>query len=221
MRSGDASIYAPGDTCQRLGSSGSAEYISFSAAISDKEAPPVFHGILHRCINDEVAALLRLLEQCRRFESPMNEQKSALYLSALLCAFYEKHAASVPNPHVMQMKQYIHDHLFEQLTPAGVSRAIYLSPNYCNRIFKRYTGESISGYIIRTRIEEAHRRILRGVPLSEVSVSLGYHDYSYFSRQFRKVTGQSPLQLRLRYTEEMRGAEQTAASESDKKLAKS
>ena len=26
LRSGDAIIYAPGDTCQRLGSSGSAEY---------------------------------------------------------------------------------------------------------------------------------------------------------------------------------------------------
>ena len=180
----------------------------------------MFHGILRRCINDEVAALLRLLEQCRQTECAMNEQKRTWYLSALLCVLYEKHALSVPNPHVVQMKQYIADHLFEKLTPASVSRAVYLSPNFCNRIFKRYTGESISDYIIRRRVAEAQRMILRGVPLSEASSSLGYHDYSYFSRQFRKVTGQSPLQFRLRYTEETRSIRKTAVSESDKNLPK-
>ena len=206
LHAGDTIIFVPGDTRERI-AGGSAEYMSINAEITPEDNLPPIRGVLYGCIGDEIRTLVQLLEDCRRSETAMTVQKSIFYLSALCCVLYEKQIFSVPNRHVTQMKQYIAAHMGESLTLTQISRAVYLSPNYCNRIFRRYTGESISGYIIRTRIEEAKRMIVRRVPLSEISSALGYRDYCYFSHQFRKLTGQSPAEYRHRYAENERAAQ--------------
>lgn len=206
LHAGDAVIFVPGDIRERI-AGGSAEYMSINAEIMPEDTLPPIRGVLYGCIDNEVRTLIQLLEECRRSDTPMALQKSILYLSALCCNLYEKQVFSVPNRHVMQIKQYIAAHTGEPLSLLQISRAVYLSPNYCNRIFRRYTGESISGYIIRTRIEEAKRMIIRRVPLSEISAVLGYRDYCYFSHQFRKLTGQSPAEYRHRYAENERAAQ--------------
>ncbi len=201
LSEGDAIVFFPGDTRERyLG--GTAEYVSFNAEISPNDKLPKFNGIINNCMDDEVSTLIRLYEESRCSNTECSEQKCEQYLYLLYLSLYEKSKTPINNHYVTSMKQYISEHLSEQITLQQLSRAIYLSPNYCNKLFRTHTGMSLSTYIIRAKIEEAMNRILRGDSLADISSELGYKDYCYFSRQFKKTVGKSPTEFRQSYTED-------------------
>ena len=76
---------------------------------------------------------------------------------------------------------------------SGMSRTNYI------RIFEAATGTSPISYLIKLRIEEASR-LLRTSDRSvtEIGFDVGFSDSNYFSRQFRKLQGESPREYRKR-----------------------
>ena len=174
----------------------------FNAEISEHDELPMFSGIVKNCFDDEITNIIRLYEDARYSSSELSERKCTQYLQLLYLSLYEKSIAPVRNRHVTSIQQYILNHLRENITLTQISNAVYLSPNYCNRIFRTHMGMSISTYIMRTKMEEAMKCILNGESLTNISASLGYKDYCYFSRQFKKTTGKTPTEFRQSYTEE-------------------
>ena len=68
---------------------------------------------------------------------------------------------------------------------------------YLNRLFFKYTGQTIHKYVINKRISEAKRLILGSeLSLSEISERVGFNNYSFFSSYFKKDCGVSPLAFR-------------------------
>lgn len=52
-------------------------------------------------------------------------------------------------------------------------------------------------YVARLRVAEAKRLLRRReLSITEVAQAVGYGDYAYFSRVFKKLTGISPRQYR-------------------------
>ena len=71
--------------------------------------------------------------------------------------------------------------------------------NYCyfSQIFKKHAKQSFIGYLVKLRIQKAEELILHSrMPLYEISEKVGYDDYSYFSRIFKKCKGISPTDIR-------------------------
>ena len=67
--------------------------------------------------------------------------------------------------------------------------------NHINKLVKRETGKSLSEYIRYVRIKHAKTLIFEeGVSLSEISMRLGYFDYSHFYKAFYKETGMIPTE---------------------------
>ncbi|WP_186328752.1 response regulator [Bacillus sp. X1(2014)] len=96
------------------------------------------------------------------------------------------------------VKQYIRNHLGEQrLTREEIANYVYLNPDYLTRLFKKQTGVSISEYLQQQRIEYA-KELLAGtnLPVSEVALSVGYSNFSYFSTIFKKATEFNPMEYR-------------------------
>ena len=60
-------------------------------------------------------------------------------------------------------------------------------------LFKKELGVNLTNYIMNYRIEKA-KELLRSTNLRsyEIAEKVGFLDESYFSRTFKKVTGQSP-----------------------------
>lgn len=84
----------------------------------------------------------------------------------------------------------------EEVTLAAVSREFGLSAPYICRIFKKYTSLTLTAYVNELRCTRASALILNGVALENAAEQTGFHDYNYFSRIFKKITGMSPSAFR-------------------------
>ena len=69
-----------------------------------------------------------------------------------------------------------------------------------NRICRAVVGESPLAYIHRQVIEEAKRSLVHtAMPVTSIGYELGFIDSAYFSRFFKKHTGESPSAFAARY----------------------
>lgn len=76
---------------------------------------------------------------------------------------------------------------------AGLSRT-YFSP-----VFKEVAGMGIQDYLIRTRINKA-KDLLSNINLTikQIAYEVGFRDPNHFSRTFKKETGITPTNWRLK-----------------------
>lgn len=101
------------------------------------------------------------------------------------------------NDIVDRVKQYIGEHLTEELSVILIANTLYITPNYLSRLFKKETGEGCYEYIVRKRIEKAKFLLeTTNLPTSRVGHMVGYRDTNYFSMAMKKNTGMSPTRYR-------------------------
>ncbi|OXL83265.1 hypothetical protein BCV73_09365 [Paenibacillus sp. SSG-1] len=136
---------------------------------------------------------IQLLE-LGKLEDVERDLKTCLAAQRLIPALSEKES----HPSVIQRVQgYIAEHLHEPITREQLACCVHLNPAYLSRLFKRETGESITDYILRERMEAAKEMIRESsMPISDVAKSLGYYNFSHFSKMFKKVHHASPQQVR-------------------------
>jgi AraC-like DNA-binding protein len=81
--------------------------------------------------------------------------------------------------------------------PAEYAQKLNLSIPYLNECVRNTTGHSVSHHIQQRVMLEAKRLLFHSdQSLKEIAATLGYDDYTYFSRLFTKVSGVAPLSFR-------------------------
>jgi AraC-like DNA-binding protein len=94
---------------------------------------------------------------------------------------------------VNQIREYIDGNYFEDLSLSILSDMFHKESSSLSRAFKKTTGVNLMFYITQTRVERAKEYLHDGkLSIKEISELVGYGDYAYFSRIFRKMTGKSP-----------------------------
>jgi two-component system response regulator YesN len=98
---------------------------------------------------------------------------------------------------VKVIKDYINDNYHEPISLNMIAENIYLSPSYISDLFKKQTGENITDYLAKVRIEKA-KILLKDLQIKsyEIGEMVGYKDPAYFSKVFKKVVGVSPNEYR-------------------------
>ena len=92
---------------------------------------------------------------------------------------------------------YIANHYSEDLSAEVLASAVYLTPDYLSRLFKKSTGKSISQYIRQYRMEKAKDALLHTrKKVIDIGIQSGYPNYSYFCQSFREYFGSSPEKYR-------------------------
>jgi AraC-like DNA-binding protein len=85
-------------------------------------------------------------------------------------------------------------YLDPDLTLARLARKLVVPAKQLSEAINRGTGENVSRYINRLRIEEACRLLLSGTPVTVAMLESGFNTKSNFNREFLRVAGQSPSQ---------------------------
>ena len=98
---------------------------------------------------------------------------------------------------IASLKEYIQDHLNEDLSLHRLSEVCHFHPVYMSRVFKEAEGVTIGDYINRVRLEKA-KELLTGSRMTvlEISRQMGFATDNYFCRWFRRQTGFSPHRFR-------------------------
>lgn len=105
---------------------------------------------------------------------------------------------------IFQTKWLIREQISNpELNVKHIAEKLHCSADYLSHLFNKATGEKLTHYIQRIRIDGA-RLALESTQLyiSEIAFSSGFQDPAYFARVFRKLTGESPQAYRDRMNEE-------------------
>lgn len=96
--------------------------------------------------------------------------------------------------------RYIEEHLRDpDLSPARVAAGLRISPRYLRTLSAR-SGEKVSAYIMRRRLEECAKQIRNptwlGHTLTEIAFAWGFNSAPYFTRAFHDHFGVTPRDYR-------------------------
>ncbi|WP_052088276.1 response regulator [Paenibacillus wynnii] len=108
---------------------------------------------------------------------------------------------------ISKVKQYISEsYNDDQLSLQDISRQIGVSPSHMSKVFSQVTGQTMTEYLTGTRIRKA-MELLKTTrhKTFEIAFEVGYNDQHYFSNQFKKVTGMTPMEYRKQGTADEKG----------------
>jgi two-component system response regulator YesN len=96
-----------------------------------------------------------------------------------------------------EVKAHIDHYYQDPISLETIAQHFFISKEHLSRSFKVFTGENMSDYMVRKRMEKAKELIVeQGLAIKHVAQMTGYADIAYFYRVFKKHYGFTPGQLR-------------------------
>jgi len=96
-----------------------------------------------------------------------------------------------------QFKALLTAHVRTIKSPSAYASKLNVSSGYLNEAVKKVTGSTVSYWIGQELFSEAKRLLnYTEADVKQIAHELGYSDYAYFIRTFRKMSGMSPLGFR-------------------------
>jgi AraC family transcriptional regulator len=95
-----------------------------------------------------------------------------------------------------RVKEYIQEHLHQDLKLVELSAIAQLSPYHFLRLFKQQMKITPHQYILQCRIDRAKHLLQHSnLSIAEISVRTGFCDQSHLTRSFKRIVGVTPKQL--------------------------
>lgn len=95
------------------------------------------------------------------------------------------------------IRAYVRENYSRDISMQDAARAMNYSEVYFCRLFKQCFDQNFTAYLTRLRVKEA-KKLLEDprANIKDVSRSVGYSDSKYFSKIFKRITGQLPSEYR-------------------------
>ena len=113
------------------------------------------------------------------------------------CRLVRKNNMKHYSPQVQKAITFIDSDLAATLNLRSISQALNISSSYLSATFKKETGQTLTEFINRKRIHYAKQLLTSThLQIQTIAQHCGILDVHYFSKVFKRITGQTPRQYR-------------------------
>lgn len=170
------------------------DYVSFNFT---SEAAPELPYYIESAYHSEIALIISALDRIASKPQLSAYDRGAELLSSIVSLLEDYERAEKMSPLTISILGYIHRNYKSRVTLADLAESFFFSAGYCEAVFSEDMGRSVIDYVLELRISEAERLLLESsAPLSAIAEEVGFSDYNYFSRVFRRRVGISPKEYR-------------------------
>ncbi len=158
-----------------------------------------------RLTGSALAEAAELQQHLSESAKPLDQETTISRIKLLLLSIFRENfgelfeAVSPPkhrNP-VWLAENHIAENLSRPLPVDELARLCGLSRRHFYRCFESEYGMPVNEFIRRRRIRQAAHELQHTKrPLKEIAADAGFHNLSYFTRQFRKAYSTTPAQFR-------------------------
>ena len=196
LQKNDAIFLPPGTIRSREESRGELRFVSFNFA-APKGVDFPFPMYMPGCITQNIQRLVTLYPPSHLSSFYHAKEKCVNMLNYILFELLDAAELRCDNEHVRKILYYIEEHITEELTLQTISQVVNLSREYTSYIFKRETGKTLTAYVNERKLLLAKEMIQGGeMSLTDVADYLGYENYSYFCRIFKRYLETTPKALK-------------------------
>ena len=150
-----------------------------------------------------ITPILRQIELEVLTKQPGGEALTELKLRELLillarsCAQQEEKPDGVAEKRLRKVRSAVFSQLNRPWTVAQMASLAYLSPSRFHALYKAVFGISPMDDLIHARVDTAKNRLSdTDETVQNLSEQLGYRNVTHFCRQFKQLTGMTPVQFR-------------------------
>jgi YesN/AraC family two-component response regulator len=142
-------------------------------------------------VQEQLKAIARALDARGMGESETAEEgEGAAFLP-------EAAEADEPGQIISSMHRLIAQRYNKDPSLLSLSRQLHLHQGYLGQQIKRLTGKTFHQHVTALRMQKARRLLLTtGQSVKEIAHAVGISDVDYFTSQFRRETGKTPVQFR-------------------------
>ncbi len=98
---------------------------------------------------------------------------------------------------INQVVQHINTHFMNKITLEKLADHFHINASYLSRLFKQEMETTFNIYLNQVRIKRAKELLKEtNMVILDIAIYVGYEDQSYFSKVFKKNTGQTPYQFK-------------------------
>lgn len=155
-------------------------------------------GAVHRDMGQLADTVFLKVQENTTLESSARATANLAAISELIY----RAATQTTTPHAQRDKvrpvmAYIRENYARELIPEQLADLFDISYSYLRCIFKKRTGRSVKQYITHVRMQQARTLLLdTELPPKQIARRVGYRDYLYFMRVFKRETGMTAGDVR-------------------------
>ncbi len=154
------------------------------------------HNIIQRIIREHAAAESYRNVLCSGL---VLELLSEITRESIRCAYAHHQVSPGSVLYSEQAIGYISSHIGEKITVADIAKEIGISGGYLSNTFKAVTSQTLIEYISRVKINRVKELLVsKNLTLREAGERVGIYDENYLSRIFKKYTGMTARDFKLR-----------------------
>ncbi len=196
LRENDALLSVPGATQERLMGKEEVHYVSFNFTLRPN-ASLSMPTYMPQVISREIRAVISVFSQSHLSPLYHSTEKAVNLLNYILFEIQDTLAMESNNDAVSAIIKYIDGSLSSPVSLSRIAEHVHLSREYVAHIFKRETGKTVIEYANERKMLIAKALILEDrLSLQDIALTLGFSNYSYFSKVFKKHFNTSPVRFK-------------------------
>lgn len=202
LRENDALLLVPGTVRERHKSDKSAHYVIFNytSAKPNDISKSLF---MRAAVNQTIRKLLDSYPYTY-YDRPQKEPNQKInkvlpnLFNCILTELFDSLNYHTENVNVLNAINYINDNITSPISLKDISDHIHLSNEHTSRIFKKEMGITVTDYINNQKMQLAKDMLTSNeMSLLDIAYKMGYENYGYFNKTFKKHFGISPQKMKM------------------------